>query len=115
MVATATEKGTIMRKVLGTLVIALAAFLFTGPTFAHGGKSHRLMGTVKEVQPETLVVTSADGHDMTVAVSDKTKYEQDGKAVPKTALTVGVRVSVQLSEDDKSAVTVKIAPPHEGH
>lgn len=103
-----------MRRISGAVVMLIVSLL-AAPVFAHGGKNHRLMGTVKEVQVERLVITSADGHDVTVAVTDTTKYEQDGKPASKTALAVGVRVSVQLSEDDKTALNVKIAPAHTGH
>ena len=104
-----------MRKVLGTLVIVLAAFLFTGPTFAHGGKSHRLMGTVKEIKADVVLVTATDGHESEVTLNDKTKFELNGKPATKAALTAGIRVSIQLSEDDKTAVIVKIAPAQGSH
>jgi hypothetical protein len=94
-----------MRKVLALLLIAL----FTaGAAFAHGGKSHRLLGTVKELHGDHLVVIATDGHEATVKLTETTEYEKDKKAATRSDLVAGVRVSVQLTEDDKNAVKVKI-------
>jgi YHS domain-containing protein len=94
-----------MRKVFILLLIATFA---AGAIFAHGGKSHQLLGTVKELHEDHLVVKAADGHESTVALTKATVYEKDKKPATRAALVAGARVSVQLSEDNKSAVKVKI-------
>lgn len=94
-----------MRKVLSFFLIT--AFL-TGAAFAHGGKSHKLLGTVKMLHENHLVVQTPDGRETTVTLTEKTQYEKDKKAATRSALTAGVRVSIDLTEDDKSAVKVKI-------
>src|SRR5829696_8982243 len=94
-----------MRKVFILLLIATFA---AGTVFAHGGKSHKLLGTVKLLHENHLVVTATDGHEATVTLTKTTQYEKDGKAGKRSAITEGARVSIQLSEDDKSAVKVKI-------
>jgi Ni/Co efflux regulator RcnB len=94
-----------MRKILTVLLIAAFA---TGAAFAHGGKSHQLLGTVKELHENHLVVTATDGHEATVTLTDKTQYEKDKKVAKRSALAPGVRVAIQLTEDDKAAVKVKI-------
>jgi len=94
-----------MRKVFILLLIATFA---AGTVFAHGGKSHKLLGTVKLLHENHLVVTATDGHEATVTLTKTTQYEKDGKAAKRSDITEGARVSIQLSEDDKSAVKVKI-------
>jgi YHS domain-containing protein len=94
-----------MRKIL---IFLFAAVLAAGAAFAHGGKSHQLLGTVKELHPDRLVVTATDGHVVTLALVKTTTYEKDKKPATRTALAVGTRVSVQLTEDDKTAVKIKI-------
>ena len=94
-----------MRKIL--ILLLVAAFV-AGSAFAHGGKSHQLLGTVKALHENHLVVTATDGHEVTVALTAKTQYEKDKKPAKRSDLTAGVRVSIQLSEDDKNAVKVKI-------
>jgi hypothetical protein len=97
--------------VILTLVIALP----TAPAFAHGGHSHRLMGTIKSLDHDTLVVTATDGHEVAVTLTAKTRYEKDGKAAERSALAVGTRVSIQLAEDEKTAVTIKIGAAQPAH
>jgi hypothetical protein len=55
-----------------------------------------------------LVVTTPDGHEKTVELTKTTQYEKDKKAAQRSALMAGVRVSISLAEDDKTAVKVTI-------
>lgn len=82
------------------LVLAAAA-----AASAHGGKSHRVMGTVKAVR---VIVATPDGKQTAVEVTPETLYEKAGKRVTGAELKPGARVSIQLTEDDKRAVKVKI-------
>lgn len=94
-----------MRKILALLLIT--AFV-AGAAFAHGGEGHQLLGTVKELHENHLVVTATDGHEVTVALTNTTQYEKDKKPAQRSDLEVGARVSIRLTEDDKTAVKVKI-------
>jgi hypothetical protein len=95
-----------MRKVF---ILLLIATLAAGAAFAHGGMSHHLLGTVKTLSKDRLVVKDPDGHEVLVTLTASTLYEwKDKKAARKSDLATGVRVSIQLSEDNKSAVKVKI-------
>ena len=94
-----------MRKIL---VFLLTAIFATSAAFAHEGKSHKLLGTVKVLHENHLVVTTPDGREKTVQLTQTTRYEKDKKAVTRAALVAGARVSVNLSEDDKTAVKVTI-------
>ena len=95
-----------MRRIFVLLLIA--ALAAASAAFAHGGKSHQLLGTVKELHENHLVVTATDGHQATVALAKTTKYEKAMKPATRAALAPGVRVSIQLTEDNKTAVKVKI-------
>ena len=94
-----------MRRIFVLLLIATFA---AGAAFAHGGKSHQLLGTVKELHENHLVVTATDGHVTAVTLTKATLYEKDKKPATRAALAVGSRVSIQLTEDNKTAVKVKI-------
>ena len=96
-----------MRKILSLLLLFLPA-VATGTAFAHEGKSHKLLGTVKELHENHLVVTTPDGYEKTVQLTQTTQYEKDKKAATRTALAAGVRVSIKLSEDDKAAIKVTV-------
>lgn len=94
--------------VLLIATLAAGAASTASPAFAHGGKSHQLLGTVKSLHENHLVVTATDGHEATVTLTETTRYEKDKKPATRAALVAGVRVSIQLTEDDKTAVKVKI-------
>lgn len=90
------------------LILFLAAFA-SGAAFAHEGKSHRLLGTVKSLQDNHLTVTDQDGHEARVMLTETTQIEKEGKPAKRADLAPGVRVFVQIGEDDKSAVKVRIS------
>ena len=101
-----------MRKILS--LFAVAVLLATG-AFAHGGKSHKLMGTVEHVDGDHVTITTTAKKEATVRLTADTKYEKGGKAADRTALVHGARVSIQLEEDDKTAVKIKIGGGEEKH
>ena len=94
-----------MRKTLAMLAVAA---LFATGAFAHGGKSHKLMGTIDAVQKGSIVITTTAGEQTTVRLTADTRYEKEGKAVDHAELEPGARVSIDLTEDDATAVKVKI-------
>jgi len=97
-----------MRKFASLFLVLL---LGASALLAHGGSSHKLLGTVKEVHEQHLVVTTKDGKDVTLQLTDRTKYERAGKSATKDQLAAGDRVAVQLEEDDKTAATIRIGAP----
>ena len=105
-----------MRKTLALFLLVAGAFAGSA-AFAHGGKTHRLMGTVKSLHENHLTVTTTTGKEATVNLTAETKYERDGKPADRSALAEGVRVSVHLDESDENAVEVKIgaAPAEHQH
>lgn len=94
-----------MRK---TFLFFAATFLLATGAMAHGGKSHRLLGTVNAVDGDQLVLTTPAGDETTVLLTKETKYEQAGEATDRSALTPGTRVSVHLAEDETTAIEIKI-------
>jgi hypothetical protein len=94
-----------MRKIFALLLMLGA---LASAAFAHGGKSHQLMGTVKALHENQLTITTTDGREASVLLDADTKYEKDKAAANRSALVAGVRVSVQLDEDDKTAIKIKI-------
>lgn len=105
-----------MRK---TLAMLAAAALFATGAFAHGGKSHKLMGTVEAVEEGRIVLTTTADQRATVRLTADTRYEKEGKPADRSALVEGARVSIDLSEDDTTAVRIKIGTggggDHDGH
>ncbi|HYS52201.1 MAG TPA: hypothetical protein VER58_00385 [Thermoanaerobaculia bacterium] len=94
-----------MRRFLSIAVVLLFISTFA---FAHGGKSHNLMGTVTMVGVDHIMVKATDGHEMTMYVTSDTKFSKAGKASSFKDITAGTRVVIHTTEDGKNAVTVKI-------
>ena len=93
-----------MPKIASLFLIVLLA---SSAALAHGGPGN-LLGTVKEVSEGHMVVTTRDGHEVTVYLTEKTKYEKASKAAAIQDVVAGARVSVKLEKDGKTAATVKI-------
>lgn len=96
-----------MKRISTLLMIAL---LIVTAAFAHGGKTHQLLGTVEQLRENHLVVKAKDGHDRPVDLTASTKLEKAGKPATRADLAPGVRVSVHFAEDDKTALLIKISP-----
>ena len=93
--------------------VALIAFI-VAPALAHG-KSHHLLGTVKTLHENHLVLTTTDNKEATVMLLPDTRYERDGKATDRSALVPGTRVSVELNEKHEAAVLIKIGAATASH
>jgi len=95
---------------LHRLLIVLAVTLAIAATaLAHGGHKHQFLGTVKAVQENHLVVTTTDGKEVTFTLTEKTRYTKGSASATKADLTEGVRVSVSVENDGKTATSIKIA------
>jgi hypothetical protein len=90
------------------LALLLPLLFLAAEVRAHGGKSHRLMGTVVSLAEERLAIATTDGEEAAVRLTPATRFERDGKAVERSAVTAGTRVSITLTEDDTTAVVVKV-------
>ena len=98
-----------MKRLLA-LVASLA--LVATSAFAHNPHAATKMGTVKQVQPNHLILTMSDGDQETVSLSPKTTYfHADDHAAKASELTPGMRVVVKMSSDGKTAASVKMSAP----
>ena len=89
--------------------LLLFALLFVSATaFAHAGHGHHFLGTVKSLQGLQLVITTKAGADAAFTLTDATSVTRDGAPVARTELTSGRRVAVDVANDGKTAVSVKV-------
>jgi hypothetical protein len=98
------------------LPIALVA-LFACAVMAHGDKKH-VIGTLEKVNPDSVVVKTADGKSVEVKLVSTTMYvSRDGKAATLADLAVGERVVIHATPhttsagETLSADEVKFSPP----
>src|SRR5262245_15067745 len=104
-------------------VAASALLLAAAVAFAHGGFEH-VIGTVTQTSAENVSVQTKDGKVVVVAVTAKTTYSRDSKAVTAGDLKVGDRVVIDATPHDGglTAASVKLgnasaktAAPHAEH
>ena len=91
------------------LISSVLTLLLATTALAHGGHKHQFLGTVKAMHESHLVVTTTDGNDATFTLTDATRYTKGANATTKADLKEGVRVSVYVEDDGKTARTIKIA------
>lgn len=92
------------------IAILSLLFLFTATlAFAHAGEEHTYLGTITKIHKDgSFVMKMTNGKDRTVLVSETTTYTHaDGHEGKREELVVGKRVSVKISKDGKTALTVK--------
>lgn len=95
---------------LPSLAIAtLVALAIAATALAHGGHKHQFLGTVKALHESQLVVATTDDKEVTFTLTEKTRYTKGTAAATKADLKEGVRVSVSVENDGKTATSVKIA------
>ncbi len=90
---------------------ATAAVLFSLVTvtlFGHAGEVHTYLGTIKSLAGDHAVITTKDGKDVPVTLTNETKYWRGTAPAQRSDLTVGTRVSVEIGMDGTSATNVKI-------
>lgn len=96
------------------LVVAALATVLVLPVAvrAHGGHTHKVMGTVSGVQGNHVEVKTTDGKTVTVMLGEKTKITRGKAKLDAAAVQVGERVSIDaMQEKEKDmmmAQTVKL-------
>jgi hypothetical protein len=98
-----------MRKSI--VVAALAgALLVPIAVRAHGGHTHKVMGTVASVQGTHVEVKTTDGKTVMVMLDAKTAITRGKDKLDAAALKVGERVSIDYMQekDMNMARTVKL-------
>ena len=91
-----------------TTVAALFALLLAVSAFAHAGH-HHILGTVKQLNGDALVVQTKDGTDATVTLTKATVYKRGDADAKRADLVPGIRVVIDVSMDGKNAEIVKLA------
>lgn len=91
-----------------TLILLIAAITLSAAAFAHQGVEHTVLGTIKELSAEYMVVTKKDAKEVRILLTRDTKYTKGKAAAKHSDLAVGIRVSIEVEEDAKTAVSVKI-------
>ena len=79
--------------VFNTIAICFAALMLTGNLFAHGNEKH-LMGTVKSVSADFIVVEETSHHTQTVQITNQTKFLKAGQPSSVRELKAGDRVVI---------------------
>ena len=91
-------------------LVLVAALAIPAVVRAHGGHTHKVMGTVSAVTDKQVEVKTTDGKTMVIALDAKTVYRQGKVKVDAKALKIGERVVVE-AEGDKTmtAKTIQLA------
>jgi len=89
-------------------IIAFSLLLLAATAFGHAGHQHHILGTVKSLQDAQLVITTTAGKDAAFTMTASTAVTRDGAPVARAELTSGRRVAVYVSDDGKTAVSVRV-------
>jgi hypothetical protein len=96
-----------MKRAVSTLVaIAVLAFGYSLPSFAHEGHDHKIMGTVTMAAADHVMLKDKDGKDVTVKVTKDTKLRAK-TAMKVEDLKVGARVVITATQDKDESFTAK--------
>ena len=98
------------RKLIIGLTLALALAL-PAAARAHGGHTHKVMGTVASIQGTHVEVKSTEGKVVMVMLDGKTAITRGKTKLDATALKIGDRVSIDYMQekDMNMAKAVKLA------
>jgi hypothetical protein len=89
-------------------MFTLAALIATG-ALAHKGHVHNFLGTVKAVDTGHLLITTEEGKRVELLLTNKTRYTRNGDPAPRGDLKPGIRVSVHVEDDGKTAKSVMLS------
>jgi hypothetical protein len=84
---------------VGAALAALLAFAGPAPLAAHGGHTHKVLGTVASVQGNHVEVKTNDGKSVTVMLDAKTKITRGKEKLDASAIKVGGRVSIDAMQE----------------
>ena len=88
--------------------VLIMSLIFAGTlAFAHEGNEH-VRGVVTNISPKSITVQTTEKTTKTLALTDKTTFQQAGKAAHLSDLKVGDRVVVDVPEKTTDALLVQI-------
>lgn len=95
--------------IVGVVLMIVVAFSAVGR--AHGGHTHKVMGTVASIQGTHVDIKATDGKVVTVMLDSKTAITRGKTKLDATALKPGERVSVDYMQEKSMnmATAVKLA------
>lgn len=91
------------------ILFAITSALMATALFAHQGHEHKILGTVKTLHENHLVIERRDGVEKTVTLTAKTRITRGTETTDRSALAPGTRVSAEVDNDD-NVLTLKLAP-----
>ena len=88
----------------------LAALAVPVAALAHGGHTHKVMGTVSSVQGDRVEVKATDGKLVAITLTTKTAITRGKTKLDASALKTGERVSIDFTQDKNvnTATAVKL-------
>ena len=88
----------------------LVALAIPAAAHAHGGHTHKVMGTVSSVKGTQVDVKGTDGKTVTVTLEAKTAITRGTTKLDASALKTGERVSIDYMQEKNGnmAKTVKL-------
>jgi hypothetical protein len=89
-------------------IFLFASLFIAALAFAHAGHEHHFMGTVRQVQMAKLTIATVDGHEMSFALNNETRYERGTDAAKQSDVKPGMRVAVEVNDDGHTARVVKL-------
>ena len=91
-----------MRRIAVFTLLALVAI----PVIAHRGHVHHFLGTVKSFDAGHLLIATQESKKVEFLLTDSTRYTRDGGPARRDDLRPGLRVSVHVADDGKTATSV---------
>lgn len=94
--------------VIGVALVAALAIPAAG--WAHGGHTHKVLGTVSAVTAKQVEVKGTDGKVVVIVLNAKTAITRGKTKLDAAALKTGERVSIDYTQDKNvnTATTVKL-------
>jgi hypothetical protein len=86
------------------LTILAVALTLPAVAYAHGGHTHKVVGTVTAIDGNHLTVKTTDGKSAMVMLDAKTKITQGKATLAASAIKVGTRI-VAAGAENKGMVT----------
>ena len=85
-------------RLLAALLTA-AMTIVPGAALAHGGHTHKVLGTVSGLHDRHLEIKATDGTTVTIMIDIKTTVTRGKEKLDATAIKVGERISVDYTQE----------------
>lgn len=89
------------------LILTLACFCISTPSFAHGTGQH-VLGTVTAIDATHIEVKTPKGKTVDVQVNRQTRFKEKGNPKGTNLPVVGDRVVIEATKDEKALLATEI-------